>query len=450
MILPIATILFFTATCVQRVAAIDIDVTDTDSIINACFVFSHGLMSYYNGNTSDGTVGKFVSPYYWWEAGGAWGSLLDYWWYTGDETYNDQLSEAMLANVGPNWDFMPKSEVSTEGNDDQAFWAFVSMAAAERNFTNPPDGSPQWLSLTQLVFDSMAERWDTAYCGGGLRWQIFQFNNGYDYKNTISNAGFFMLGARLARYTGNDSYADWSEKVWDWLVDVGFLDLEYYYFYDGASVSDNCTEISKYQWTYNAAIFLAGSAYLYNYTESDVWKERVSGILANVNVFFDSSGVMFEAACERVQMCNTDQQSFKAYFARFLGLTVQLAPFTADTIIGLLQSTVTNGISQSCVGGSDGVTCGTTWLEAGWDNTWGLGQQMGALEVTQNLLALDKPAPFTSESGGSSPNVNSTGYPSSVYVYTNNITTADRAGAGILTTIALIMMLGMAWILASG
>ncbi|KAK9381101.1 glycoside hydrolase [Kockiozyma suomiensis] len=407
-------------------------------------------MSYYNGNTSDGTVGKFVSPYYWWEAGGAWGSLLDYWFYTGDETYNSQLSEALLANVGPNWTFMPKSEVTTEGNDDQAFWGFVSMAAAERNFTNPPSGSPQWLSLSQLVFESMAARWDTVYCGGGLRWQIFQFNNGYDYKNTISNAGLFMMAARLARYTGNDTYVEWAEKVWNWLDEVNFIDTSVYYFYDGASTSDNCTDISKYQWTYNAAIFLAGSAYLYNYTENTIWSDRVKGILNGMNVFFDSSGVMYEAACEGVQRCNTDQQSFKAYFARFLGLTTQLAPDTYSAIISLLQSTVTNGVSQSCVGGSDGVTCGTTWMEVGWDNTWGLGQQMSALEVTQNLLIGSVPAPYTAQSGGSSPDMNETGTPSSVYVYNDNISTGDRAGAGILTTVALVMMLGIAWALASG
>ncbi|ODQ76852.1 hypothetical protein LIPSTDRAFT_102095 [Lipomyces starkeyi NRRL Y-11557] len=37
----------------------------------------------------------------------------------------------------------------------------------------------------------MAGRWDTSTCNGGLRWQIFESNSGYDYKNTISNAGLF-------------------------------------------------------------------------------------------------------------------------------------------------------------------------------------------------------------------------------------------------------------------
>ncbi|KAK9364615.1 glycoside hydrolase, partial [Lipomyces kononenkoae] len=228
-------------TTLKGAHAIAIDVNSTDSIKHAAFVFSHGMMDYYNGNQTGGTVGKFTWPYYWWEAGAAWGSLLDYWFYTGDTTYNQILTDALLANVGPNYDFMPKSGTTTEGNDDPAFWGFTVMAAAERNFTNPPSDQPQWLELAEAVFWSMADRWDMSTCSGGLRWQIFPFNNGYDYKNPISNAGLFLMAARLARYTGNTTYVDWAHRTWNWVQQIGFLDTDFYYFYDGASVTDNCT-----------------------------------------------------------------------------------------------------------------------------------------------------------------------------------------------------------------
>ncbi|KAK9319089.1 glycoside hydrolase, partial [Lipomyces orientalis] len=275
-------------------------------------------MDYYDGNLTDGTIGKFTWPYYWWESGAAWGSLLDYWFYTGDTSFNQVLTDALLGNVGPNNDYMPETEVMTEGNDDQAFWGFAIMAAAERNFTSPPSDTPQWLNLSEAVFWSMADRWDMSSCNGGLRWQIFEFNNGYDYKNTISNAGLFLMAARLARFTGNTTYIDWAERTWDWVEGVGLMDTEYYYFYDGASVSNNCTQVTKYQWSYNAACFLAGSAYLYNLTELDLWRDRTQNILDGLHVFFDdnSGGVMYEVACERVQRCNTDMQSFKAYLSR--------------------------------------------------------------------------------------------------------------------------------------
>ncbi|KAK9465576.1 glycosyl hydrolase family 76-domain-containing protein [Lipomyces arxii] len=427
----------------SKVGAIDIDVNDVDSIKHASWVFAHGLMTYYNGNQTGQTPGMFVGPYYWWEAGGAWGSLLDYWFYTGDETYNDLVSSSLLFQVGNDWNYMPSNQTTSEGNDDQAFWGFTVMAAAERNFTNPPRDQPQWLELAQTVFDSMAQRWDTSTCGGGLRWQIFQFNNGYDYKNTISNAGLFMMAARLARYTENATYIEWAERTWDWTEGVGLLDTENYYFYDGGDTSDNCTEITDLQWTYNAAIFLAGSAYLYNYTESDVWQQRTQNILDGISVFFKSdTGVLFEAACEQSNTCDTDQKSFKAYMGRFLGLTAVLAPFTADTIQTHLTQTAA-GVAQSCTGGSDGVTCGTSWIVDGWDNSWGLGQQMSALEVTQNLLVHTVPAPYTAANGGSSPG-NSSGRTSRSSV----TTTADRAGAGIVTSVILLMMLGATWWMA--
>ena len=47
------------------------------------------------------------------------GSLLDYWYYTGDESYNDVIYEAILHQTGDNNDFMPQNQTSGMGNDDQ-------------------------------------------------------------------------------------------------------------------------------------------------------------------------------------------------------------------------------------------------------------------------------------------------------------------------------------------
>lgn len=72
------------------------------------------------------------------------------------------------------------------------------------------------------------------------------------------------MGARLARYTGNKSYADWAEKTWDWMRGVGFMDDEYN-IYDGGHVDHNCTDVNRAQFSYNSAIFLEGAAFMYNY-----------------------------------------------------------------------------------------------------------------------------------------------------------------------------------------
>ena len=97
---------------------------------------------------------------------------------------------------------MPENVTKEEGNDDQAFWAFAVMSAAELKFPDPGKDKPSWLALAQAVFNTQVPRWDTQSCAGGLRWQIFFSNPGWDYKNTISNGAFFQLAARLARYTG--------------------------------------------------------------------------------------------------------------------------------------------------------------------------------------------------------------------------------------------------------
>jgi mannan endo-1,6-alpha-mannosidase len=130
-------------------------------------------------------------------------------------------------------------------------------------YPDPPDGQPSWLSLAQATFTLQVNRWDTEHCGGGLRWQIFSFNKGYDYKNSISNGGLFQLAARLARYTGNATYAEWADKTWDWMHTTPLF-TENYAIYDGIKI-ENCSHPLPIQWTYNVGVFLMGAANMYNY-----------------------------------------------------------------------------------------------------------------------------------------------------------------------------------------
>lgn len=83
---------------------------------------------------------------------------------------------------------MPANQTKSLGNDDQSFWAFTALEAAELNF--PQDGSgPSYIAMAQAVFNLQTTRWDAKTCGGGLKWQIYPFNNGYDYKNVPAVRG---------------------------------------------------------------------------------------------------------------------------------------------------------------------------------------------------------------------------------------------------------------------
>ena len=42
------------------------------------------------------------------------GQMIEYWYYTGDTTYNDVVMQGLLAQVGPNNDFMPPNQTKTE------------------------------------------------------------------------------------------------------------------------------------------------------------------------------------------------------------------------------------------------------------------------------------------------------------------------------------------------
>lgn len=331
------------------------------------------------------------------------------------------------------------------------------MSAAEMNYPDPPADQPSWLSLAQAVFNEQAARWETTTCGGGLRWQIYLTNNGYNYKNTISNGGFFQLAARLARYTNNATYADWAEKTWDWMQGSVLMDKNYN-IYDGTQMANNCTIPSKIQWTYNAGTMLMGAANMYNHTNGNsTWRQRTQDILEATAVFFPKQfggNIMEEVACEPQSTCNYDQPSFKAYLSRWMAASVQIAPFTETFIMPKLKASAMGAAAQCSGAPRGGTTCGRRWMNKTWDNKQGVGEEMSALSVIQANLIQKVPGPVTMAKGGTSKSDPSAGHVPSDTTQgalpaqdTKRITMGDKAGAGILTACVISGLLGtLAWI----
>jgi mannan endo-1,6-alpha-mannosidase len=354
-----------------------------------------GAMSYYSG-----TPEKFVDlpkPHYWWQAGALMGSMLDYSHYTGDRSYDKLISRALLAQVGPEFDYMLPTHYGQEGNDDQAFWGFAVMSAAERNFPHPDESVPSWLQLGSNLWNSLASRWNTTACAGGLLWQIFESNpNGLDYKNTVSNGGLFQISARLARATGNTTYLEWAEKVWDWTEAVGLIDTDFNV-HDGASASHNCTDINPVTFSYSAAIYLYGAAVLADATGDQKWVQRTERILEAAHSFFspfeNATDIMYEHACEQVYTCNADMRSFKGYFSRFVYAASLFVPSIQPTIDRLWHTSAL-AAAKACSGGATGTTCGQKWYVGGFDGLAGLGEEMCALETIQGLLVGEAKPPL--------------------------------------------------------
>jgi mannan endo-1,6-alpha-mannosidase len=145
------------------------------------------------------------------------------------------------------------------------FWGLAAMTAAEVNFPEQ-SGQPSWLALAQGVFNTVVARWDDTSCNGGMRWQIYPYQSGYTVKNAISNGGLMQLGARLVRYTGNQTYTDWVDKLWDWSASTPILTTNStpWHINDLVTIDSDCKSSSGIQYTYNYGAYLAGAAYMYN------------------------------------------------------------------------------------------------------------------------------------------------------------------------------------------
>jgi len=162
----------------SSVSSIVLDVDNRQSILNATALLAHGVQELYNGNQTGGTIGKWpYPPYYWWESGGAWGGMMTYWHATKDESYSSIMMEALVSQFGPNYDFDRPEEAFDTGNDDQAFWVFVAMSAAEYGFP-PPTQGPGWHIIAQNAWSDYVHRWNTNMCGGGLKcvYQVWSGN----------------------------------------------------------------------------------------------------------------------------------------------------------------------------------------------------------------------------------------------------------------------------------
>jgi hypothetical protein len=194
---------------------------------------------------------------------------------------------------------------------------------------------------------------------------------------------------------------------------------------------------------------------MYNYTNgAEKWKSALTKFIAKQGEVFypeEKGGVMIEP-CEYLDLCNADQESFKAYLARWLGTTIQLAPFTYDLIMPKLQKSAVRA-AQTCTGashhGGGDYQCGMRWFVDGYDNSKnGVGQQMSALNVISVLNAARVPPPYSHDNGGTSqgdPGLGNKDDAAVLPIYEDDITTGDRAGAAIITMLASVFCVGGAW-----
>ncbi|KAK0853926.1 hypothetical protein LTR03_002554 [Friedmanniomyces endolithicus] len=352
---------------------LDLDISNQTSIKQAAATIAGGLYEYHDTSS---TAGLFNSA--------GWTALIDYTAYTNDTTYVSDMHTALSQNLGSNYDFVPAEQSGWEANDDQVYWVYSALTAMEYGFPPLPckaalnntigNCTNSWQAVAVHAFEDFVTRWnlDSQTCGGGLKWQYDPTAKGWTYKNSVSNAGFFQTAARLARYTGNETYSDWATKIWNWSVTSGLVGSGYHV---------------------NIASYLHGAAHMSAHTNASIWTAIVNNLLDTATTTFfspfpNATGIMYEPICEKQAACSTDQSSFKGSLANWMGKTAVLVPSVSQKIMALLGSSA-QGAAAGCSGGNG--TCGTKWYVGGFDGQVGFGQQLSALDAVLSLLVGDAP-----------------------------------------------------------
>ncbi|KAF9882765.1 hypothetical protein FE257_005313 [Aspergillus nanangensis] len=433
----------------SAVSALNLDINSEESIKDAAGTVSFNMMTNYTANHTGEIPGKL--PGTWWRGAILYNTLIDYWHFTDDASNNPAVTQGLNWQRGDNDNYMPANYSSYLGNDDQLAWGLAAMSAAELNFPQE-DSMPEWSVLAANVFDTLVPRWDTKSCNGGLRWQIYPYQAGYATKNALSNGGMFELAARLARYTGNQTYADWAEKVWDWSVESSLVNNKTWVVGDSMQVEDECGNMGHIQLTANYKAYLNGAAYMFNMTNGTTtkWKSGVDGLLdTTFDTFFPKKydgKVLSEVVCEPPMNCDADQDTFKGSLVSALAFTSQLVPHTADTILAKLESSA-EAAAKQCSGGKDKTLCGRRWYQDKWDGTSSMEEDMSATNLfAANLVRFqgENKGLATAETSASSSDGNTTDGSDSSDDSTNSTGTshgdiAETNGSGHLGVSGLVV-----------
>ena len=360
---------------------------------------------------------------HWHLAGKAWDAMIKYQMYTNDTSYQKDIQSALSRNMEelPNHQGYRMARKAPEGGEKEIWWIYPALTAMESRFPaleckswNASVGSngkcnTSWESLAINAFEEYALRWnkENETCSGGLRWQLE--NPGY--KNTVTNGGFFQIEARLARYTGNSTFAEWATRVWEWTVNVKLMDItDEYHVYDGTDDRQgrNCSldgYFETQEWSHTLGLYLHGAANMYAYsqrkgepTSHQNWGKHIEGLLGRAKHTFSSpyknltsTLIIYEKICERKNDCNEDQMSYKGTLVQALGRAMILVPSMAPKIEKLLNATSVGASSGCSIKPEYNNACSMKWNTGQWDGETRFGAQVSSLEAVLGVLVGSAP-----------------------------------------------------------
>jgi mannan endo-1,6-alpha-mannosidase len=350
--------------------------------------------------------------------------MIKYQMYTKDTSHEEHIQSALSRNMEelPNRQGYRMARKAPEGDKKEMWWIYPALTAMESGFPAPICKSGNvslratgkcnvsWQSLAINAFEEHVERWNAekTTCNGGLRWQL----KDPGYKNTVTNGGFFQIAARLARYTGNETFADWATTVWEWTTAVELLETgEEYHVHDGAEDREEreCSMDGYFQnqeWSHTLGLYLQGAANMYAYSQRknvtasrQNWTIHVDGLVRRVQSAFSlrykkdntSIDVIYENMCELTDDCSEDQMAFKSTLVQALSRTMMLVPSVMPRIAKLINATSVGASSGCSTKTEDKNACGFKWYTGRWDQVTKFGAQVSSLEAVLGALVGSAP-----------------------------------------------------------
>ncbi|KAK6518239.1 hydrolase 76 protein [Arthrobotrys conoides] len=366
-----------------------VDVAKPDTLKAAAKVVMRSLVDDYTSQKPF-VAGLLPSDYSFFESGVFFNTILNYAAFTGDKSYNSLFEKDFYNQIGENANFITKNNSARVVNDDVGYWALAAISAAEYGARPFESSAPSYLILADNAFNDFVQRWDDKTCGGGLRWAVQASDDRYGFKDTNSNGVFFELAARLGAQTGNQTYLDWANKVYDWTAKtklIGSLETNNVgQILAGASVKDKCQQIDRTFYSAQQANYIYGAAVMYGKTKTSAWLDRLSGLVQYAGATYfgpqqyvddGKSQVVTEAACEYENKCTLDQKAGKAIL--FRSLAVALGYNDLDMLLNVQMTNSARAAAKSCSADGD---CGFKWSDLEYDSTkgTGFGEKMGAIE----------------------------------------------------------------------
>lgn len=164
---------------------------------------------------------------------------------------------------------------------------------------------------------------------------------------------------------------------------------------------------------------------------------------------------MSEISCEPNMKCDRNQDCFKGFLSSWLTNMAEIVPYTHDKIMPMILESA-QGAAQQCSGGDDSTRCGRRWYQDTWDGSTSMESDMSALSVISSTMFMHKKnsqGPLTADTGGKSKSDPTAGaddedeQPGEL----PDISTGDRAGAGVVTVVFVAMWgAAMTWMVYGG